>query len=173
MSGFFTPVPLDFDQAFKNGDLTPGAYLVGCHLAAESFRARNTDKGAVTLHVSALAELCDVHPQTVRRALHKLEEKGWIRFAVKERQQGPWRVELMALSKPDEEQACNTLQHQTPLKCCRLLQHRPLWRKAQRRLRKAIRHRRACNSRARARRRGIWGGLTFPTFGRCRAAGVD
>jgi DNA-binding PadR family transcriptional regulator len=105
---FFTPVPLDFDQAFKNGDLTPGAYLVGCHLAAESYRSKNTDAGVVTLHVSSLAELCEVSTPTIRRALHTLERKSWIQFAVKERQQGPWRIRLTGLAKPDEEQACVT-----------------------------------------------------------------
>jgi hypothetical protein len=108
MSGFWAPIPLDFDQAFKNGDLTPGAYLVGCHLAFESYRSKNTDAGVVTLHVSTLAELCDVHRQTIRRALHSLEHKGWIRFAVQERQQGPWRITLTGLAKPDEGPTCNT-----------------------------------------------------------------
>jgi DNA-binding MarR family transcriptional regulator len=108
VSRFFAPVPLDFDQAFKNGDLTSGAYLVGCHLAAESYRSKHTDDGVVTLHVSALAELCEVSPSTIRRALHALERKGWIRFAVRERQQGPWRIRLTGLAKPDEERACVT-----------------------------------------------------------------
>ena len=110
---FFAPVPLDFDQAFKNGDIRPGAYLLGCHLAAESYRAKNTDAGIVTLHVSPLAELCGVVPQTVRRWLRALEQSGWIEFEVDERQRGPWRIRLSGLAKDHDRVTAATpeLQH--------------------------------------------------------------
>jgi hypothetical protein len=100
VSAFFTPVPLDFDQAFMNGRLRPGAYLLGCHIAAESYRSKNTDAGRVTVHISALADLCKTSTPTIRRMLRALERDGWIECDdVEERQRGPWRITLTGLAK--------------------------------------------------------------------------
>lgn len=110
---FFAPVPLVFDQAFKNGDIGPGPYLLGCHLAAESYRTKYTDDGIVTFYVSPAAELCDVKPQTVRRWLHALEQAGWIASEVAERQRGPWRIRLTGL---DKDRDCNTTATSDPLR---------------------------------------------------------
>jgi hypothetical protein len=106
MSKFFAPVPLEFDQAFKNGQTRPGAYLIGCHLAAESYRNKNTDDGLVTAYVSALADLCEASAATIRRTLRALERAGWIECdVVEERQRGPWRIRLTGLAK---DPACAT-----------------------------------------------------------------
>jgi hypothetical protein len=98
VGGFFTPVPLDFDQAFMNGRLRPGAYLLGCHIAAESYRNKNTDAGRVTVYISALADLCKTSPPTIRRLLRALKEAGWLDFPEpEERQRRPWLITLTGL----------------------------------------------------------------------------
>jgi DNA-binding transcriptional ArsR family regulator len=95
----FARVPLDFDNAFKSGLMTPFAYALGCHLVAESWRTTNTDGGVVTAFISALAEMFDVTPPTIRRTLRALEAAGWIDCgAVEERQRTPWRIRLTRLS---------------------------------------------------------------------------
>jgi Helix-turn-helix domain len=116
VSRFFAPVPLDFTQALRTGQLRPFAYLVGCYLADESFRTKNTDGGIVTLHVASLAELCEVHPVTIRRALRALEQAGWIVCeGVDERQRKPWRIRLteLALEPHCDSTATPELRHES------------------------------------------------------------
>ena len=101
MSKFFTPVPLDFDRLFQHDPrITSDVYALGCHLAAESYRARNTDGGVVEVFTSGLAELFEVDKKTIARWLRVLEETKQIRCEVQERQRGPWRIFLIGLANP-------------------------------------------------------------------------
>lgn len=101
MSDFFTPVPLDFDRLFQRDHrITPQVYALGCHLAAESYRVRNTDGGVVEEFTSGLAELFEVDKKTVARWLRILEETKQIRCEVEERQRGPWRIFLTGIANP-------------------------------------------------------------------------
>ena len=97
MSDFFTPVPLDFDEAFRNAELSLPAYALGCHLAADSFRVTNLHAGIITFHVASYAELCEASTQTVRNWLDELREKSWVDFEVKQGQRGPRRITLTGL----------------------------------------------------------------------------
>ena len=104
MSKFFAPVPLDFDRLFqRDAEITPGVYALGCHLAAESYRRRNTDGGIVEVFAASLAELFEVDKTTIHRRLRILEQKGQIRCEVEERQRRPWRIALTGLANPLNE----------------------------------------------------------------------
>jgi hypothetical protein len=76
----YTYIPLDFDQALMDGRLRAFDYALGCHLACESYRDLNTNRGIVTAYVSALADVFEVESSTIRRALRRLKAAGWIDF---------------------------------------------------------------------------------------------
>jgi DNA-binding MarR family transcriptional regulator len=104
---FYTYLLLEFDQAFKSGEIEPLAYQVGCHLSAESYRAQNTDDGLVIAYVSALAQIHKTSPSTIRRTLRSLREGRWIDFPEpEERQRRPWLITLTGLAR--EPQAKST-----------------------------------------------------------------
>jgi DNA-binding MarR family transcriptional regulator len=100
MRRLYTYVPLDFDQALKDGRLRVSDYALGCHLACESFRELNTNRGVVTAYVSALADVFECDPATIRRALRRLKSAGWIEFPEPdERQRTPWQISLTGLAR--------------------------------------------------------------------------
>jgi DNA-binding transcriptional ArsR family regulator len=100
MSRLCTYIPLDFDQALKDGRLRQFDYALGCHLACESFRELNTNRGIVSAYVSMLADIFEVDPSTIRRALRRLRDGGWIDFREPdERQRAPWPITLTGLAR--------------------------------------------------------------------------
>lgn len=100
MSPLYTYIPLDFDQALKEGRLRAFDYALGCHLACESFRELNTNRGTVTAYVSTLADVFEVDSSTIRRALRRLKAAGWIDFPEPdERQRAPWQITLAGLAR--------------------------------------------------------------------------
>jgi len=100
VSRLYTYIPLDFDQALKDGRLRPFDYALGCHLACESFRDLNTNRGIVTAYVSTLADVFEVDPSTIRRALRRLRTASWIDFPEPdERQRTPWPITLTGLAR--------------------------------------------------------------------------
>jgi hypothetical protein len=100
VSRLYTYIPLDFDQALKDGRLRAFDYALGCHLACESFRALNTNRGIVTVHISTLADVFGCDRVTVRRGLRRLKEAGWIDFPEPdERQRAPWPIALTGLAR--------------------------------------------------------------------------
>jgi hypothetical protein len=110
MSRLYTYLPLDFDQALKDGRLRAFDYALGCHLACESFRELNTNRGVVTAYVSALADVFERDPATIRRALRRLKTAGWIDFPEPdERQRAPWQITLTGLAREAQTKATATL----------------------------------------------------------------
>lgn len=100
MSRLYTYIPLDFDQALKDGRLRAFDYALGCHLACESFRNLNANRGIVTAYVSTLADVFEVDPVTIRRALRRLKAAGWIDFPEPdERRRAPWPITLTGLAR--------------------------------------------------------------------------
>jgi DNA-binding MarR family transcriptional regulator len=96
----YTYIPLDFDQALKDGRLRAFDYALGCHLACESYRDLNSNRGIVTAYVSALADVFEVDRSTIRRALRRLRAAGWIDFPEPdERQRAPWPITLTGLAR--------------------------------------------------------------------------
>src|SRR5512133_885201 len=110
MSRLYTYLPLDFDQALKDGRLRAFDYALGCHLACESFRELNTNRGVVTAYVSALADVFERDPATIRRALRRLKTAGRIDFPEPdERQRAPWQITLTGLAREAQTKATATL----------------------------------------------------------------
>lgn len=117
MNTYYTYIPLDLDQALKDGRLRAFDYALGCHLACESYRELNTNEGIVTAHISALADTFDCDPVTIRRALRRLKAAGWIDFPEPdERQRTPWPITLTRLAREAQTKGTATPTATPPLR---------------------------------------------------------
>ena len=72
----FAPVPLRFIEANRADELDATHVLVGTHLAAQCYEARNTADGVATVRLRTLADLCGKSTETIRKKLHDLRDRG-------------------------------------------------------------------------------------------------
>jgi hypothetical protein len=99
----FTAVPRRFTDAHIADELDAAHVVIGVHVAARCYEVRNTAGGVAALRLSALAELCGVSDETVRRKLHELRERRWIDFTPPgSGQRAAWRVWLTGLARDRE-----------------------------------------------------------------------